>query len=166
MNWEAIGATGEVLGAITVVATLFYLSRQIRQNSVALTRSNDYARANAIHQTNAHFGQVFVELARDAELASIYHRALAGEVLDTTETVRFQAFVNTVLAWMEDLFVQTESELGFSEVQERGTDFMVLFRPYLSRLLETEAGRVWWQGDALALYSPSFRAAVDETLRS
>ena len=30
MNWEAIGAIGEVAGAAAVVLTLFYLSRQIR----------------------------------------------------------------------------------------------------------------------------------------
>jgi len=33
MNWEAIGAVGEILGAIAVVATLIYLSIQIRQSS-------------------------------------------------------------------------------------------------------------------------------------
>jgi hypothetical protein len=32
MNWEAIGAIGEVGGAIAVVATLLYLAAQIRQN--------------------------------------------------------------------------------------------------------------------------------------
>lgn len=33
MNWDAIGAVGEVVGAIAVVATLFYLALQIRQNT-------------------------------------------------------------------------------------------------------------------------------------
>ena len=32
MNWEAIGAIGEILGAAAVVATLFYLARQTSQN--------------------------------------------------------------------------------------------------------------------------------------
>jgi len=36
MNWEAIGAVAEALGAVAVVATLIYLSFQIRQNSKAL----------------------------------------------------------------------------------------------------------------------------------
>jgi nitrate reductase gamma subunit len=34
MNWEAIGAIGEVGGTIAVVATLFLLYRQIKQSSV------------------------------------------------------------------------------------------------------------------------------------
>jgi len=33
MNWEALGATAELLGAIGVIATLVYLAVQIRQNS-------------------------------------------------------------------------------------------------------------------------------------
>ena len=33
MNWDAIGAIGEVLGAVGVIVTLIYLARQIRQNS-------------------------------------------------------------------------------------------------------------------------------------
>ena len=31
MNWEAIGASGELLGAVVVIATLLYLARQISQ---------------------------------------------------------------------------------------------------------------------------------------
>ena len=33
MNWEAIGAIGELAGAIGVIVTLVYLAIQIRQNS-------------------------------------------------------------------------------------------------------------------------------------
>ena len=33
MNWDAIGAIGEIVGAIAVLATLIYLAIQIRQNS-------------------------------------------------------------------------------------------------------------------------------------
>ena len=35
MNWEAIGAVGEIMGAITVLLTLFYLAIQIRQSNKA-----------------------------------------------------------------------------------------------------------------------------------
>ena len=35
MNWEALGAIGEVLGAVAVIATLGYLAVQIRQNRLS-----------------------------------------------------------------------------------------------------------------------------------
>ena len=37
MNWDALGAIAETFGALAVVATLLYLSLQIRQNSKVLT---------------------------------------------------------------------------------------------------------------------------------
>jgi len=33
MNWEALGAIGEIVGAVAVVVTLVYLAVQIRQNT-------------------------------------------------------------------------------------------------------------------------------------
>ena len=37
MNWDALGAIAETFGALAVVATLLYLSLQIRQNSKVLS---------------------------------------------------------------------------------------------------------------------------------
>lgn len=42
INWEAVGAAAEILGAIAVFATLLYLATQIRQtNSIAQTDSTE-----------------------------------------------------------------------------------------------------------------------------
>ena len=39
MNWEAIGAIGEILGAVCVIFTLFYLGLQLRQNTAQVRHS-------------------------------------------------------------------------------------------------------------------------------
>ena len=39
MSWEAIGAIGSLLGAISVLLTLLYLAKQIKENSKLLTTS-------------------------------------------------------------------------------------------------------------------------------
>ena len=31
MNWEAIGAIAEMLGAVTVIASIFYLALQVQR---------------------------------------------------------------------------------------------------------------------------------------
>ena len=49
MNWDAIGAIGEILGAIAVVATLFYLAVQIRYARIATVDRNRESRVNGIY---------------------------------------------------------------------------------------------------------------------
>ena len=44
MNWEALGAVGELLGAAAVVLTLLYLARQIADQSRALEMMRSAAR--------------------------------------------------------------------------------------------------------------------------
>ena len=45
MNWEAIAAIGETLGAIGVIITLIYLAFQLRQNTLALKLNAEFAAA-------------------------------------------------------------------------------------------------------------------------
>jgi hypothetical protein len=45
MNWEAIGAVGETLGAAGVIITLVYLATQLRQNTRALRLNAEFAAA-------------------------------------------------------------------------------------------------------------------------
>ena len=47
MNWEAIGAVGQVLGAVAVFVTLGYLAIQVRHARGELRRSVSEARAKA-----------------------------------------------------------------------------------------------------------------------
>ncbi|HEY5645553.1 MAG TPA: hypothetical protein VIS76_06420, partial [Pseudomonadales bacterium] len=80
MEWSAVlGNVGEFLGAVAVFATLFYLARQIRHSSAAQERANQLAQAESVTSSNALFMETWAELARDRELAEIYHRALSGE---------------------------------------------------------------------------------------
>ena len=54
MNWDAIGAIGEVGGAVAVVVTLIYLAVQLRQNTRAI-RSANYAAYNQVASSWADF---------------------------------------------------------------------------------------------------------------
>lgn len=49
MHWEAIGAVGEVLGAIAVIITLFYLSYQLKQNTRQMESGGYTAWANGMY---------------------------------------------------------------------------------------------------------------------
>jgi len=47
MNWEAVGAISEMLGAIAVLATLIYLTVQVRHSKELLERNEKISLGNA-----------------------------------------------------------------------------------------------------------------------
>ena len=53
MNWDAIGAIGEILGAAAVVATLAYLAMQVRYAKDASADVNRLSRAEGVRETIA-----------------------------------------------------------------------------------------------------------------
>jgi len=64
MNWDAIAAIAEVVGAISVVVTLAYLATQIRQN----TQSNRNVTLQTIHTQNSDWLSALV----DADIARLF----------------------------------------------------------------------------------------------
>jgi hypothetical protein len=50
MNWDALGAIAELVGAIGVVASLFYVASQIRRNSSALEAATNQAVSDSTQQ--------------------------------------------------------------------------------------------------------------------
>ena len=80
MNWDAIGAIGEIVGAIAVVATLFYLARQIQQSTrmsrAEMTKDLYLASRSAILDltSNDKLAEIWTEIREfdDADVARRY----------------------------------------------------------------------------------------------
>ncbi|MGB0133791.1 hypothetical protein, partial [Dokdonella sp.] len=70
MNWDAIGAIGEIAGAIGVIVTLLYLAIQLRQNTKA---SNAIAVQNSM-ENSARFSEL---ISKDPELARTFYSGLS-----------------------------------------------------------------------------------------
>ena len=51
LNWDAIGAIGELIGAIAVVVTLAYLAVQVRYTKASAADSSRTSRANGVRET-------------------------------------------------------------------------------------------------------------------
>ena len=90
MNWEAIGAIAELLGAIGVILSLAYLAVQIRQNTKQLSlnaRSMQAASGDAWMQYGVSFRG---NLIRDPGVAQLFRTGLAGDSpLSENDQVRF-----------------------------------------------------------------------------
>ncbi len=85
MNWDAIGAIGEIVGALAVVVTLAYLALQIR----ASTKESE---ANAFTVTGAQFN---VTLSHLMEHADVWAKGNAGSELSAAEQIVFDALVKS-----------------------------------------------------------------------
>jgi hypothetical protein len=71
MTWSDIGVLAELLGAIGVIASLIYLSRQVRQNTRAVRMANAAAGQN-------NFQQLARFLYEDMEGCALILRAMEG----------------------------------------------------------------------------------------
>jgi hypothetical protein len=82
MNWDAIGAVGEIVGAVAVVATLFFLATQIRA-------SNALAAAESRDRSFEQMSRLRHLIASDPDVARIWRLGCLGESLSDDESLRF-----------------------------------------------------------------------------
>lgn len=91
MNWDAIGAIGEIAGAAAVVATLVYLARQIRHNNavseahVYQERANTRLMLHHSHSDSEHLAPIMFRMSDQGWPANV--DAIDG--LDGLDLFRF-----------------------------------------------------------------------------
>ena len=130
MNWDAIGAIGEIAGAIAVVATLLYLSKQIRQNSRSVEIS-------ALRDTTAQWNHWSEMLATSADLADIVAKGNHSYgSLSESESLRYGAFV-------QSFFDNVESYCDLVSKHQVDRDLAVL-ESIVARRIEASGFSVWW----------------------
>ena len=101
MNWDAVGAIGEILGAIAVFGSLLYLAVQIKAQ-------NKESRLSAIIEFTDLYNQVTDSVSSDAEMSRIWVRAATGGLneLDEAETVRYVALLQKITRMWENSYYQ------------------------------------------------------------
>jgi len=83
MNWEAIAAVGQLVGAIAVLVTLIYLAIQMKQNTAAVATST-------YESTMSGFNDINIVVASTPGLASIINRGcMSTNELTDIETIQF-----------------------------------------------------------------------------
>jgi hypothetical protein len=99
MNWEAIGAIGEIAGALAVVGSLIFLASQIRMQ-------NSESRAAATHEISTAFRESLA-LACDPAVAEILTRGnLDFDALLNSEKLVVIGFCQRLLRVWEEAFHQ------------------------------------------------------------
>jgi len=125
MNWEAIGALGETIGAIAVVATLTYLAVQVRTARVASGSDARYAAVEAFSRWRS-------GILQNSDVADAVAKANRGEGLTDREELQVRTLT-------DELFIlvvvgATGSE-GWTSLDREGVDL-----EYLRGFLEENPG--------------------------
>jgi len=150
MNWDALGAIAEFFGAVGVIATLIYLSIQVRVNTKATkdeaTRSLMLANSEAA-----------MDAAKDADLADIIQRGFyrPGE-LTPAEQARYNLYF---FSYYNQVDYAYERFLE-GELDERSWNKIAKEIP---AYIGAPGGRHWWASDKVR-FSSAFIAYVDDVL--
>ncbi len=151
MNWEAIGAIGEILGAAAVVATLLYLAKQTRVNANAAVSASRGASAIAISEVDR-------EIARDPELARIAHKSFQEELADYDEIewLRFTTFARSLIGLYEDQFMQALDGTTDPKMAEIHVAAVIAFieHPAWKQFWDLETRGDTWRKSSLTLSIP------------
>ena len=150
MNWEAIGAVGEVLGALGVIATLGYLAVQIRLNTRVVRTSN----FQNLMSANKSFTSA---IAENEDVADIYQRGLVSfNQLSDTEQIRFNMLISEPF---------TSAQLSY-QLNKRGLIDELLYEGHQAStalLFAAPGVREWWSKNK-TWYHADFREFMDQKL--
>jgi hypothetical protein len=152
MNWDAIGAIAELLGAIGVIASLVYLATQIRH-------SREQMRAATYQQLHDHIGESATSLPEsDMELTRQGNQDL--QRLSEEDAYRYNLWAMRMMTSLENAHYQYR--IGMLD-----EDRWRLHRFTLQGFLGMPGFAQWWKEDPLlanGLLSPEFAALVEEIL--
>ncbi len=100
MNWDAVGAVAETVGAIAVLATLIYLALQVRQ-------ARKVQLAESIRATRAERREFFISLRDSPFIHEILEKCASGIELSYAENNRLTAhhaanWAQLYSAWLQD----------------------------------------------------------------
>ena len=91
MNWDAVGALAETIGAVAVVSTILYLAIQVRDGRKS-------AESDAIDQLVSGWSEAIRALGETNEIASVVQRGLSNyNELDASEMLMFHTRMDRVI---------------------------------------------------------------------
>jgi hypothetical protein len=148
MNWDAIGAVAELLGAIAVFCTLAYLALQIKQ-------SNKQSLDNATEALISNSNNLRFSLIENAEVADLFLKAEAGETLTASEYLRYRLLIGVSISIAWGLFERIEN--GTVNLNH---DYLITF---LTNTLGTKAAQDACY-DYIDRFPDNFRCFVEKFL--
>ncbi len=158
MNWDAIGAIAELLGAIGVIASLVYLAGQIRHSRDQMSQNTRAMRAGTFQE----FDRTMHESANDALRVPGLDRVVRlgmdnFDQLNEDDAFRFSFWMTSVSTRFDTAnYLFREGMLDESRWQRTLQELRVF--------LEMPGVVQWWRQVRHPSLSPDFAALVEEIL--
>jgi hypothetical protein len=150
MNWDAIGAAAELLGASGVIASLVYLAVQIRQNSHTV-------RSSIIDSVTSRSADHSRYIVSDRRISRLARKGFdEPDALDADELNEFFLLVMGAMRDSENIYYQYRQGLLPDEVYHSARSVATIWvqSPLFPR---------WW-AQRKHVFHPSFRAFVEELM--
>ena len=149
MNWEAIGAIGEFVGALAVVLTLVYLALQVRQNTTGM-------RVAAKLEITKQFADYTDLLLLNPKLLELNLKAMQGAQLEELEQAQFNILLVRANWNFSSMFFQYRAQ---RLSQEEWHESQVLIDMYCT----SPGYREYWEENSYR-FSPDFVDYIDERM--
>ena len=152
MNWEALGAIGELVGATGVIGTLGYLAVQIRQNSHAVKTATAQSVIAAVNET-LQTGAATPQAAKMIVLGQTDFESLSDD-----EKMQFVIWLLSWFRIMDQAY--QHHRLGYIEPGVWEGYFT-----HLQGTLQSDSVRRWWSTRRM-IFTPAFRELIDAVANS
>ncbi len=147
MNWDALGAIGEIVGAVAVILTLGYLAFQIRQNTAML-------RSTATQGASEEVASIYHTLCTHPDLASTFVRGLdTPDELSNTEMATFFSFFMMAMFNMQNWYFQTQDQF-------MDESLLLSWSQVLKNTSATPGFKLFWAQRSY-IFSPEFRKYLE-----
>ena len=147
MNWDAMGALGEIVGALAVVLSLVYLAVQVRENTRALRRAATGEAVAAVREWSH-------RLIDNPSINQLFRKGLEGmENLSADERARFVALLFNFFKTFEHLHYQY-AEGGLDPEVWVGWE-------HVGRAYLTTSGGQQLYGERRQCFNPKFQDWLD-----
>ena len=148
MNWNAVGAIGEMIGALAVVVSVIYLAFQIRDNTRA-------SMVDVVREVISAFSELERIVASTPDLAHIILRGrAANSKLSPEEALRFDSYYSMAFQILEGWYTSSSRTLSLPREQIEVTETI------LRHHLRHPGARAWWEATR-DQYPKSFGKWVD-----
>jgi hypothetical protein len=152
LNWEAIAAVSEGLGALGVIASLLYLARQVRSNTRASQVEAKLAATSYLSSYTDHFIQ-------SPEIHELFLRGRRSiERMDEREYYRFSDLCLKAFWFFSAIHFQLRSGM-LTEEEWNETRAVVHY------YLRGPGVRAWWTRAGIQMFGSSFTEFIDGEIR-